>query len=224
MDKLKEHVDRLFASHKETKDIRELKEEILGNLEAKVEDLTTSGLSHTEAILASVKDLGNIDQMLGNTRLVKMDMVRLELTQIGLLYALIIWIVTIPLRIIGASIILNSLLLLTAIILGAAYLILRTRQPHTKTQPTVIISNYNAIQHNVRIGWLVWVLFIVITSLWTGALKFGSNLWFGRIISTSGPYDFAVSAVDFALPLVTIVIPLMLRSYARLIVKYEVDG
>ena len=223
MAELKEHVDNLFAAHKETREIRELKEEILSNLEAKVEDLTAEGLSETEAILTSVKDLGNIDQMLGNTRIVKMDMVKLELTQIGLLYTLIIWIMTIPLRMLGTTIVLNSLLFAAAVIIGVAYLILLAGKTTAATHPPTVISNYDLILRNIKIGWRVWWLFIVVTTLWTGALRFGSNLWFNRAISISGPYEFAFLAINFALPLITIVIPLMLQAYGKLLVKYEVD-
>lgn len=49
MKELREYVDRLFAAHKESRETRELKEEIISNLEAKVADLMEEGLPFPEA-------------------------------------------------------------------------------------------------------------------------------------------------------------------------------
>ncbi|NLA11929.1 MAG: hypothetical protein GX883_07385, partial [Firmicutes bacterium] len=49
MDELRKYVDSLFARYKMTGEVAELKEEILGNLEARVADYLGEGMTSSEA-------------------------------------------------------------------------------------------------------------------------------------------------------------------------------
>jgi hypothetical protein len=51
-----------------------------------------------------------------------------------------------------------------------------------------------------------------------------SNLWFSRPITISGPYQFAVLAVRYCTPLLTVFIPLLVSKCYKLIDKYEVKN
>lgn len=64
MNRLKEHVDRLFSGYKESSQIRELKDEILSNLEAKVADLTSNGMEYHQAVSITVEQFNQIDGLI----------------------------------------------------------------------------------------------------------------------------------------------------------------
>jgi hypothetical protein len=55
MNELREYVDCLFAHYKQTIKIKDLKEEIYGNLEARKNDLISTGVSEAEAIESAKK-------------------------------------------------------------------------------------------------------------------------------------------------------------------------
>lgn len=220
MESLQYHVDRLFQKYRGSKQIEELKWEVLSNLEAKVADLVANGLSLDEAVKKAKANLPSIDSIVGERRKVYILPLLQELLQFGLLYGLIAWIVTMPLRIWGMGIFLNYSLFAICILMGIVYLILlRFNRP---------VSSHQLTSMNVRsafllrkTGWMLWVLYIVGTLVFTTALHFGSNLWFSTPVNLTGPYQFANIGVAYALPFLSILIPLWLHAFPRLILKYD---
>ncbi|MFS0553627.1 permease prefix domain 1-containing protein [Brevibacillus sp. 179-C9.3 HS] len=220
MESLHHHVDQIFQKYRGSKQIEELKWEVLSNLEAKVADLVADGLSLDEAVIKAKANLPSIDAIVGERRRVFITPLLQELLQHGLLYALIAWIVTMPLRIWGMGIFLNYGLFAICIFIGILYLIvLGIKRP---------ISSQHFTSMNVRsafllrkTGWMLWALYIVGTLVFTTALHFGSNLWFSTPVNLTGPYQFAKIAVTYALPFISILIPLWLHAIPRLILKYD---
>lgn len=220
MESLQYHVDRLFQKYRGSKQIEELKWEVLSNLEAKVADLVANGLSLDEAVKKAKANLPSIDSIVGERRKVYILPLLQELLQFGLLYGLIAWIVTMPLRIWGMGIFLNYSLFVICILMGIVYLILlRFNRP---------VSSHQLTSMNVRsafllrkTGWMLWVLYIVGTLVFTTAIHFGSNLWFSTPVNLTGPYQFANIGVAYALPFLSILIPLWLQAFPRLILKYD---
>lgn len=220
MESLQYHVDRLFQKYRGSKQIEELKWEVLSNLEAKVADLVANGLSLDEAVKKAKANLPSIDSIVGERRKVYILPLLQELLQFGLLYGLIAWIVTMPLRIWGMGIFLNYSLFAICILMGIVYLILlRFNRP---------VSSHQLTSMNVRsafllrkTGWMLWVLYIVGTLVFTTAIHFGSNLWFSTPVNLTGPYQFANIGVAYALPFLSILIPLWLQAFPRLILKYD---
>ena len=99
MDDLKRYVDKLFAGHKETREVRELRDEILGNLEARVADHMEEGMTYDEAVAQARRYLDTVDYLIPEQKPVYRNRYMLELLQAGLLYTVIAWILTIPLRV-----------------------------------------------------------------------------------------------------------------------------
>lgn len=64
MHRISKHVDRLFAKYKEDQQIKELKEEIIGNLEAKVADLISRGIQQDEAIKIAIESIDSVDNLI----------------------------------------------------------------------------------------------------------------------------------------------------------------
>ncbi|MDR9852209.1 permease prefix domain 1-containing protein [Paenibacillus sp. VCA1] len=217
MNPLREHVEQLFAGYKQTRQVRELKEEILGNLEAKVADLTAEGTEYGEAVKAAKAGMVSVDGLIEGQMHYDAAKYREELMQTALLYCLIAWIVTIPMRLVGVAGQLSLLLPLIALLLGIIYLIVRgsatgeNRRNETWDQA--------AAERSRKLAWIVWGIFVLVMTASTTALHMGSNIWFGRPLHISGPYQFGVLAANYVWPLVTVIVPLIFNASVRL--KYK---
>jgi len=120
-EELNHYVDHLFRKYKPTQQIRELKAEILSNLEAKVADLTASGMNDHEAVQQAKNSIRSVDHLVDGNIRVFIHPFRLELVQMGLLFSLIAWILTIPFRIFGLGVLLNTILMALCIVGSIVY-------------------------------------------------------------------------------------------------------
>lgn len=225
MKPLQQHVDHLFRRYaKDTSDqIQDLKREVLSNLEAKVADLTANGVEQREAIRQATQSLTSVDHLIDRNRNIYVFRYSLEFVQIALLYLLIAWIVILPLQIIHMGGMLHFLLLISTVVIGVLYitLLIFQRVKPGLLQKTATLDLQAAFRFR-KIGWLIWGLFILVWLLFTTALEFGSNIWFGHPVKIGGPYQFAVLAVRYALPFFSVLLPMMLHVSPKLIMKYEV--
>jgi hypothetical protein len=221
MNSLKSHVDAMFSKYKESKQIKELRYEVLSNLEAKVQDLTGSGMEYNEAVNKAIASIDSIDHLIDGNRQVYANKYKLEYIQIILLYSIIAWILTMPLRIIGLGIVWNMIFFIISITIGIWYFTLSTKRDSEYFQLKSFISVEAAFKMR-KSAWIIWSLYIIISTLFSTALYFGSNIWFSRPVIITGPYQFAVVAIRFLLPLITMIIPLIFNVAPRLILKYEV--
>lgn len=104
MEHLQAHVEKLFYKYKKSSQIEELKWEVLSNLEARVADLVADGMELEEAMRVAIKQLPSADQLVGEKRKVYAAVFMQELVQRALLYTLVAWVLTMPLRIWGMGI------------------------------------------------------------------------------------------------------------------------
>lgn len=221
MNSLKSHVDSMFNKYKENKQIKELKSEVLSNLEAKVDDLITNGMEYNEAVSKAKESINNIDHLIDQNVKVYINKYKLEYIQIVLLYFIIAWIITIPLGIIGEGGILNIVLLISSFTIGIWYILLNKKGEHPYSQSTAFI-NLQFIFKIKKITWIIWLLFILVSTLYTTAIFFGSNIWFSRPIKIMGPYQFAEITIRYMLPFISIIFPLIFNVAPKLISRYEV--
>lgn len=223
MDELKAYVDRLFAGRRETEEVRELKSEILSNLEARLEDYIAEGLPHAQALARAKRTLENVDGLIPDLKPVYINRRRVELVQAALLYTIIAWILTIPLRIILSGIAANTFLLFSAVGLGIYFLILSSRRDEAYLNAAAPLDQKRLGRHG-RAAWLIWAFFIMLAAALNTVKHFGSDIWFGRPLHVDGPYRFAQIAVSYALPFITIVLPLLYTKARALAEKYEVEN
>jgi hypothetical protein len=221
MDSLKNHVDNMFSKYKGNKKIDELKYEVLSNLEAKVDDLTGNGMERSQAINEAKQGMSSIDYLIDENRQVYVNRYKLEYTQIALLYSIIAWILTIPIRIVSRGIIWDLVLFISSIIIGIRYFKLRAKKDNGYFQYKSFI-NIRLAHKSGKIAWIIWLVYIVVASLYTTAIRFGSNIWFSRPVSITGPYQFAEIAIVYLIPFITIILPLLFNVAPKLILKYEV--
>ncbi|WP_339820294.1 permease prefix domain 1-containing protein [Paenibacillus sp. FSL R7-0216] len=219
MNPLQKHVDRLFAGYPATGRIRELKEEILGNLEAKAADYMAGGMEYEQAVQAATASLSRIDGLIDESPQIYVNRYRLDLLQKTLFFTLILWILTIPLRMIERTP-LSFLFLVLVLLLGILYLVLNSVWRGRALEVTAP-RNLHVARRRSRMVWLLWGLFILVTLLAITALRFGSNIWFGHQVKIGGPYQFAVLGIQYAKPFLTILIPLAFQASTTLISKHE---
>jgi len=220
VERLKKHVDSIFSKYEEDKQIRDLKYEVLSNLEAKMEDLTSSGMEYSEAIEKAKRSIMNIDYLIDGNKEVYINKYKLEYLQVNLLYLLVVWIITMPLAIIRGGIVINFIMLVSILVIGIRYFMLRKKISRFSQQKEYINLN-NALKIR-KISWALWILFIVVYIFFLTALQFGSNIWFSRPVRIDGPYQLAIMIIKYCSPFISVIIPLHFNLAPKLILRYEV--
>ncbi|QQE78853.1 pentapeptide repeat-containing protein [Alicyclobacillus sp. SO9] len=64
-DTLREHLDKVFSSHEELKTMVELKEELLQNLQERMQDLKEEGYDDETALEMTVNSIGEVSELIG---------------------------------------------------------------------------------------------------------------------------------------------------------------
>lgn len=220
MSRLKMYVDGLFSDYKDNQQIRDLKDEILSNLEARVADLTARGMEYNEAVEMAQENVSNIDMLIDGNKRILTNRLKRELVQIALMYSIIAWIISIPLRILGVGYSLYLLLPLVIIALVIGFLTLNQIKTYSYLNKTTIYNMQSILRYR-KFVWLIWLFFIAIVTITTTATHFGSNIWYARPLQINGPYQFASIAAVYVYPGISIFLPLLFNAFVKLMNKYE---
>lgn len=220
MSELKNYVESLFRKYGNSKNIDELKAEILSNLEAKKSDLIMSGLDEKTATHKAKESIKNIDNLIDDNKYIYINQLRLEVLQQFLLYLVITWILTIPIILFRDFLSINLLMFCFVLIVGIVYLF----KLRNKTKGYIQEKQYISLHRYVRlkrIVWEIWGIFITVCMLVLTGVYFGSNIWFSRPIHIDGPYAFALLVIRYFVPFVTLIIPLTINNLPKLVLKFE---
>lgn len=222
--RINRHLDSLFAGAQHTREHQELKEEIRSNLTARIEDYLEKGMDEEQAFQTAVQHMDGMEQFMSDYRSVKRVPYWTALLQSTLIYSLAAWIVTIPMRMMLEGAALNNTFLLVSLIVGAFYsfYLLSSRQREVSNEQSTIRIHMPLLRQWQRRAWWLWAAAVL--AIWgtQAALRFGSNVWFSRPIQVDGPYQLAVLLFAFAVPLLSIMIPLVVHRAYRNVSKYEV--
>lgn len=104
--------------------------------------------------------------------------------------------------------------LLCVIISGCIYISRKDKKVNV-----VAFLSLSASEQRGKIAWIIWGAFFLVAVGTMAALTFGSDIWFGRPLNITGPYQMANIAVRFYLPLLTIIIPITISSFSRILLK-----
>lgn len=214
-------VDRLFANQRKTKEVVELKNEVLSNLEARVTDYMENGMEYQSAISLAIDNIEDIEALIDDNQKVYSYRFRYELVQSALIYSLLAWIVTIPARFLPSGIGVNTLLLCLVVLSGAVYLSMSRHLKRYEKQTAVI--NAGKLAKWSKGAWWLWSIFIVVVSMYTFVIQYGSDLWFGRALRIDGPYSFYVTVMRYAIPMTSVIIPLLVQKASKLTLQLEVN-
>ena len=217
MNDVRKHVNKLFAKYPKTAENMELKEEMIGNLEAEMEDLQNEGLSLADAFHISTGKIATLDGLIDDVQSIRMSKVLMEMLQWTLIYTLVSWILTIPLSIFHPVRSISWALFWIIVVIGLSYVIFyMIREVLSKEDVKVSLAKIATARKYV---WIIWTLFIIINWGMVTATLFGSNIWFWRPISINGPYAFANIGIMYIMPLITIIMPLLTSKYYTVVIK-----
>ncbi len=221
MDTLERYINQLFSRYPKTQANQEARDEILSNLRARIADDLSRGLSEKEAIANAKKSIPSLDFLDSKQRLtVSTRAFALNILQHVLLCLSVAWVVTLPLRMFhGSGRILNTVYLLMIIAVGILFLLARSLSPSAVTRVSLF-----SIQKASRWVWILFALFLVLNLALVTGIRFGSNLWFSRPVQINGPYQFALLAADYLLPVTFLWIPLSVQHVAKATLEEEVQG
>lgn len=214
-------VDRLFANQRKTKEVVELKNEVLSNLEARVTDYMENGMEYQSAISLAIDNIEDIEALIDDNQKVYSYRFRYDLVQSALIYSLLAWIVTIPARFLPSGIGVNTLLLCVVVFTGAVYLSMSRHLKRYEKQTRII--NAGKLAKWSKGAWWLWSIFIVVVSMYTFVIQYGSDLWFGRALRIDGPYSFYETVMRYAIPMTSAIIPLLIQKACKLTLQLEVN-
>lgn len=66
IEKIRSYIDKIFADVPKTRKNWELKEELIGNLQERFQDLLAGGMSEAEAYEHAIESLGNVNELIGS--------------------------------------------------------------------------------------------------------------------------------------------------------------
>ncbi len=223
MDELKQYVDKLFARAPKTAALRDLKEEVYTNLKAHEQDLLSQGQTAEDALRAAKQSMPSLEGLIWDAQPIYYYPFLAECCQVGLLHALLLWVLLLPLMLVNTGFIATLATwgaFLLAVGCAAATLVLRAQD--AKIVRTIKLA---ALRRFARTVWLVWAVFFAVCVLAVTAVLFGSNLWFDRPVVIDGPYQFGVLAARYYLPMVTAVLPWATGRFVKLAAGHEAgDG
>ena len=218
MNELERHVEKLFRHQPDTPETRELREEILYNLQAKREDLLAQGMDDRAATEAAKRDILSVDNLIDDQQPTNVERYRMACAQTVWLHCILFWIGTLPLLFTGYGW-LGALGLGLSILSGVGYLLFWLIHPAEQE-----IRSLAAARQRKTIAWRIWGIFYIVAALSVAAVTFGSNLWYGTPVTIEGPYQWAVMVSRIYVPLLTVLIPLTVSRFAALPPQYRVEG
>ena len=218
MNELERHVEKMFRHQPDTPETRELREEILSNLQAKREDLLAQGLDERAATEAAKRDIPSVDGLIDDQQPTNVERFRMACAQTVWLHCILFWIGTLPLLFTGYGW-LGALGLGLSILSGVGYLLFWLLHP--VMQGTRSLAG---ARRRKSMAWRIWGVFYAVAALSVAAMTFGSNLWYGTSVTIEGPYQWAVMASRFYVPLLTVLIPLTVSRFAALLPQCRVEG
>lgn len=213
MKDLQQYVDNLFRHERPTPEVQDLKEEILSNMRAKRDDLMAQGLSVEQATLKAQESLSAIDELIDGNQLTDVRSYHLACLQTLFLNCIVFWIFSLPLLFTcyAPS---SYIGLFCVIISGAMYL-----SGRGKNDAAVAVMSLSASARRRKIAWIIWTVFFLVAIGTMAALTFASDIWFGRPLQITGPYQLANIAVRFYLPLLTVIIPITISNFSKNLLK-----
>ena len=82
-------MDRLFANQRKTKEVVDLKNEVLSNLEARVTDYMENGIAYQSAISLAIENMEDIEALIDDNQKIYSYRFRHDLFQSALIYSLL---------------------------------------------------------------------------------------------------------------------------------------
>jgi len=221
MEEIRQYVDKLFKKYGNAKQIKELKAEIISNMEAQKEDLIKQGIDEVTAIKMATESISSIDELVEDKVGVKYYSYKIHKIQITLIVFLIGWIFSIPGIVLGRIGMMSFYFLAAIIGIGIYYIIILVIARKDKNETVHFISTTKLLRY-AKWSWIIFAIFMIICSVATTGILFASNIWFSRPIRINGPYQLAIIISQYLAPFFAMVIPIIFTATRLTWKKYEV--
>lgn len=215
MNELKNYVDELFKFKPRTEEVNDLKEEILGNMIAKRDDLILQGYDEDIATKTAKESIDSVDSLIDGSSLIMIERCVADCLQAALLGSIVFWILSMPLMLVGYKMF-SSLGMIVSLIFGVLYI-----ASNRSKDDTLAFVSIEGVRKKCRIVWWMWGLFFAVYVVMVAALTFGSNVWFSRPLRIDGPYQLANILSRFYAPLLTIIVPITTGQFPKIFVNHE---
>lgn len=91
----------------------------------------------------------------------------------------------------------------------------------SKSDTSIAVLSVAASERRKKIAYIVWGIFFLVATGTMVALRFGSDIWFGRKLNITGPYQMANIDVRFYLPMLTVIIPITFGNFIKILLKHR---
>ncbi|MGE6577051.1 permease prefix domain 1-containing protein [Paenibacillus xylanexedens] len=212
MNRLKVYVDEMFAKEVSSIEINEIKEEVLANLEARVLDYVNEGMDEQKAFQLAIEQLPSVDMFVNENRSIYFTRYLTYSIQSILIFLVILWIITIPLRILSEGRSLNTNLLLVSGGFGLLYILYLILKKATKWDAVCRVNHKRSKQIQLK-AWIICGLLFVIVLLATNY----------DLLTNIRKYWFTLSMFNLFYPLIFLAVPCIISRLLSNLGRYEVN-
>lgn len=211
------YIETLFVYQKKTPQSAEMKEKLLDCMTRKINELISQGQTGIQAFHTIKRSISAEEWLLNGNQLTDMAGYKTQCLYYILLNCVLFWIFTLPLLFTKYALI-SFIGLVATIILAISYAITLKK---SKSAEKVALISVSENGKRRKVAWIIWSVFALVYILAVALVLFGSNLWFGRPVEISGPYEFANIAVHFYIPLLTVFIPITFHCLTKTLPEFE---
>lgn len=225
MKELERYVKQLFRQQADTAEMRDLKEEILSNMQAQKADLMAQGLSEDEAIRQVKNSLPSLDGLVEDQQLTWVDRYHTDCLRAMLLTSIVYWILILPTQVLSwaqsnwffqAKWYLLFGMVIT-LILAVAYWIQKSLHQDRAERRAI-----SECRRKVALVWKFWGALVAVILLTEIGVYWASDIWFHRPLHLphiNGPWSLAVTLLPFYLLALTALVPLTAAQFPKMLQK-----
>lgn len=219
MKELERYVKQLFRQQADTAEMRDLKEEILSNMQAQKADLMAQGLSEDEAIRQVKNSLPSLDGMVEDQQLTWVDRYHTDCLRATLLSSIVYWILILPTQVLTWAQSKWYLLFGVGItlIFAVAYWVQKSLH-----QDRAELRTISECRRKVDLVWKFWGALVAVMLLTGMGVYWASDIWFHRPLHLpriNGPWSLALTLLPFYLLALTALVPLTVAQFPKMLQK-----
>lgn len=216
MIQIETYLDSLFADCPDNRRMTARRAALSERLEKRYAGFRGQGMSEADALSRTIEGLPSAPVLTGSVQRIDSMGYRMELTQIGLVYCVIGWVVSMPMRLFGSMVYVNELMMMMAIAVGIYYAMTRLRKKSDGPKETHKVE-WKKLRRRSLAAWIIWSVLAVAWIAVFIALRSGEAAFtFGEF------YASGKLLCEGTAPLLTVFIPMLMSAAARLTDRYEV--
>ena len=214
-----EYIDILFASYVDSKEVQQLKNDMLVEAEGIFREGLVIGLDEERALLKAQSYLA--ERVSEDSSLIYVERFYKGSLESAIMYIISALVLVLPTVIIKSIIgIAICGLLFASLLLVVYYLFFIYNNPSDKLE----FYCFEKYQIRRSFVWRVWGISYVVYVFIMCLISFTTESWFSSPIEIMGPIDVALLVARFYAPAVTVMLPVMFPDRDRILFGYEAEN